>query len=384
MPLETPSFINDFVPTNPISGDPRSEGDDHLRNLKLAIQATLPGMAGRAWRTQTKSGTYTVVGTDNMTVLECTTTLTLNLTAAATLGNGHMFLAQSNGGDGVTLDPSGAELINGAATILVPAGMVGVVYCTGTAFKCFIVPTVVSMSTGDVKASFKTTADVGWVIMNDGSIGSAGSGASTRANADTLSLYTLLWNNVSNTFAPVSGGRGANAAADFAANKTLTLPKTLGRALASAGTGAGLTARALGESLGSENAIVVTHSHGGVTGGQSADHSHSGTTGGESGHVHQETVVGANPGTNNQTEIAATRPAAAGTGGGPYNVIQTDGGDGTGGPVALNTQGSTGHTHGFSTGGASVGHTHAISAEGSSGTGANMPPETFMNFFIKL
>lgn len=113
-------------------------------------------------------------------------------------------------------------------------------------------------TTGDVKMSLKTAADPGWIAMNDGSIGSAASGATTLAGATALPLYTLIWNNVVNTWAPVSGGRGANAAADFAANKTLTLTKSLGRALAVAGTGAGLTARALGSNLGEETHAQTT------------------------------------------------------------------------------------------------------------------------------
>jgi hypothetical protein len=92
-------------------------------------------------------------------------------------------------------------------------------------------------STGDVKLTLKTTADTGWVLMNDGTIGSASSGATTRANTDTSDLYTLIWTNVTDQWAPVTGGRGASAAADFAANKPLALPKTLGRALAGYGVG---------------------------------------------------------------------------------------------------------------------------------------------------
>ena len=107
-------------------------------------------------------------------------------------------------------------------------------------------------STGDVKLTMKTVADAGWVLCNDGTIGSAASGATTRANADTEALFTLLWNNVSNTHAPVSGGRGANAAADFAAHKTIALTKMLGRSLAISGAGSGLTARALGQTVGAE------------------------------------------------------------------------------------------------------------------------------------
>ena len=114
-------------------------------------------------------------------------------------------------------------------------------------------------STGDVKLTLKTTADTGWVLMNDGTIGSAASAATTRANADTETLYTLLRTNTANADCAVSGGRGASAAADFAANKTIALPKTLGRALATYGTGSGLTARALAAIVGAETLPAHTH-----------------------------------------------------------------------------------------------------------------------------
>lgn len=68
----------------------------------------------------------------------------------------------------------------------------------------------------------------GWVRMNDKTIGSTGSGATERANADTEALFTYLWNNCSNAIAAVSDGRGANAAADFAANKTISVPTMQG------------------------------------------------------------------------------------------------------------------------------------------------------------
>lgn len=94
-----------------------------------------------------------------------------------------------------------------------------------------------AFTTGDVKLTLKTTADATWVLMDDKSIGDASSGATGRANADTEDLYTLIWTNVTDQWAPVVGGRGASAAADFAAHKALALPKTLGRALAGYGTG---------------------------------------------------------------------------------------------------------------------------------------------------
>lgn len=122
--------------------------------------------------------------------------------------------------------------------------------------------------TGDVKTSLRSSAPNGWVVMNDGSIGNVGSGATTRANVDTFQLYKTIWDGVLNTWAAVSTGRGATAVADFVAGKTLTLPRSLGRALAGQGAGSGLTSRALGEYVGVEtNAITLStanvpaHSH---------------------------------------------------------------------------------------------------------------------------
>lgn len=123
-------------------------------------------------------------------------------------------------------------------------------------------------SSGDTKFSFASIAKPGWVLMDDGTIGNAASLATTRANADTINLFTILWDNVIDTWCPVlPGGRGASAAADFAANKTINLSRTLGRALACAGAGSGLTARVLGQYLGEEQhqdtiAETAAHSHG--------------------------------------------------------------------------------------------------------------------------
>lgn len=115
----------------------------------------------------------------------------------------------------------------------------------------------VGFSTGDVKMTIKTVADTGWVLMDDKTIGDATSGATGRANADTLALYTLLYNNTVDANCAVSTGRGVSAAADYAAHKTIALPKSLGRALATAGSGSGLTARALAVITGGETHVIL-------------------------------------------------------------------------------------------------------------------------------
>jgi hypothetical protein len=90
-------------------------------------------------------------------------------------------------------------------------------------------PTTV-LTTGDFKMQYGTGPIAGFVRCNGRTIGSATSGASERANADTSALFSFLWGNDPNLV--VTGGRGASAAADFAANKPLALPDCRGRALA--------------------------------------------------------------------------------------------------------------------------------------------------------
>lgn len=80
------------------------------------------------------------------------------------------------------------------------------------------------LQTGDPIWRLTTGAITGFVRMNGRTIGSATSGATERANADTESLHAYLWNNLSDTVAAVSGGRGISAAADWAANKAIVVP----------------------------------------------------------------------------------------------------------------------------------------------------------------
>jgi hypothetical protein len=126
-------------------------------------------------------------------------------------------------------------------------------------------------NTGDTRETYRTTSASGWLIMDDTSIGSASS-AATHAGAQYSALYAVFW-SIPDTYCPVTGGRGASAAADFAANKPIALPKVLGRARAIAGAGTSLTSRALGQTVGEETHVLITsempsHTHsGGATPG---------------------------------------------------------------------------------------------------------------------
>jgi len=90
-------------------------------------------------------------------------------------------------------------------------------------------PTTI-LQTGQIVHMYGTGSISGFVRCNGRTIGSATSGATERANADTSALFVFLYNADPNL--SVSGGRGASAAADFAANKTIALPDCRGRVLA--------------------------------------------------------------------------------------------------------------------------------------------------------
>lgn len=83
--------------------------------------------------------------------------------------------------------------------------------------------------TGDLKARYGEGFIAGWVRGNGRTVGSATSGASERANSDTQPLFEFLWNADPNLV--VVGGRGGSSAADWAANKQITLPDFRGRTI---------------------------------------------------------------------------------------------------------------------------------------------------------
>lgn len=75
-----------------------------------------------------------------------------------------------------------------------------------------------------------STAPDSWLLAEGGTIGNAASGGTALAHAEAEDLFLFLWTNFANAQLAVSGGRGASAAADFAANKTIALPNLKGRA----------------------------------------------------------------------------------------------------------------------------------------------------------
>lgn len=56
MALETVTYLNDLVPANPGSADPKSQGDDQIRNVKTGLKNSFLGFLGAIMVTGTDGG----------------------------------------------------------------------------------------------------------------------------------------------------------------------------------------------------------------------------------------------------------------------------------------------------------------------------------------
>jgi hypothetical protein len=247
--------------------------------------------------------------------------------------------------------------------------------------------------TRDIKIRFDDQPLAGYVRLNGRTIGSASSGATERANADTQSLYEELWSfqNI-----PVTGGKGTSAAADFAANKPLVLPDMAGRLIAGMDDmGNGQQSRITSAVIGSDPAepgstggaqtlslaqanlpsYTLTGGSGSVSvsGSTSTDgsHSHTGATDNHS-HAYQTPnfeTVGMTQGPGGLVEVRSYTGSSSSnnTGNTSANFTTNNGGS---------------HNHTFSATGAASG---VSISSGGSGTAINkLPPLMVLMIYIRL
>jgi hypothetical protein len=262
--------------------------------------------------------------------------------------------------------------------------------------------------TGMIHPELINSTKAGYVRLNGRNIGNAASTNpnTERANADTANLFTYLWNNCTDAIAPVSGGRGANAGADFAANKTITLPNLQGAVpiglddmgATAGGFFSGLTfgvgsaiapgsrTGANGAALNSSNLPAHAHSgttnpesahtHTGTTSTESASHTHTGTSDSQGAHQHDAFINdpththSPSSGTGFKSSDLGGVGTGAGAGGAQVTIAPAATGvrvKSTSGGAADDKVSSAGaHTHTTTTGVPSATHTHSfVSAAGS-------------------
>jgi len=283
--------------------------NDTLGNL--SNKATARGNLGvEAAEVDVASAATTDIGAAasmNVRITGTTTITSLGTVAAGTVRNCRMAGALT--------------LTHNATSLILPAGGANIATAAGDCFEAeslgsgnwvvrkyqkadgTSVIAAASEVTGVVKDYVGATAPSGYALLSGRTIGSASSGATERANADTQALFTLLWNDMTNTEAPVSGGRGASASADFSANKTITLPDARGRVIAGK------------DNMGGTTASRLTSGGSGIAG----------TTLGTSGGGESVTLTAAQSGLPSHTHSYIVSTGTGG--GGAQNPLYNGGGD---------------------------------------------------------
>jgi hypothetical protein len=214
--------------------------------------------------------------------------------------------------------------------------------------------------------SLTTTIPFGQVSANGLTIGNASSNGTSRANADTQFLFAFVWNSCSSTACPIytstgsASTHGANAAADFAANKAIAVPNMNGLALMGADSQNGSTSLFLvgvPVTRGSRTvplSVVGEYFHS-ITSAENGPHTHANTLS-DPGHSHANTLT--DPGHHHTYTTAADSGAVnLATGGyAPYNPLTQSTSTVTTGITINNADAYTGMTINNVSSGSGLGH----------------------------
>jgi hypothetical protein len=170
---------------------------------------------------QGKTGAYTVVASDNNTIINCTAnTFTVSLTAAATLKTGFNCWVWNSGSGAITIDPSGAETIDGLTTIILRSGEGTQIVCDGTNWQ-----------TGNKKA-MRAYAENGFTTrpIASGSFSLALGGLNGVAAEATATYATSIFGSATSFY---STAIGLNASVERAVTATGAGAMALGGSYAS-------------------------------------------------------------------------------------------------------------------------------------------------------
>jgi len=187
----------------------------------------------------------------------------ITLPAIADVGNSFTITFKTGvvSGNHVIVNPSSPATIDGDASLLINEG-----YESFT-LKANLVKNT-WYTTDSHLSTINTTADTkfsynpsqsGWAQYGtDGwEIGNASSSAHYKGN-QFHDLYITLYNTLSDSICPVSGGRTGNAENDWNnVSKRLMLPKVGGRVYGAAGSGSGITTRTNGQNTGAETHLLA-------------------------------------------------------------------------------------------------------------------------------
>jgi microcystin-dependent protein len=116
MSVESATYLNDLVTTNPIATDTVAQGDDHLRLLKAVLKASFPGIAAPRYLEQARADVASASAPD----IWAATTNYVNITGTTTITD--FADADFSGQTKLVRFDAVLTLTHGASAIVLPGG----------------------------------------------------------------------------------------------------------------------------------------------------------------------------------------------------------------------------------------------------------------------
>lgn len=171
---------------------------------QLLLNGSAVGGGASAYTISNKTGAYTVVSGDLGAIINCTSgSFTVSLTAAASLGAGFncwIWNTSTTSTDAITIDPNGAETIDGVSTIILRRGEGCQIVCNGT-----------NWDTGDKKTMRGYADNLG--PTNIRPVASGDRAVSIGSSSSATELFSQAFGNFSSATAVGASALGYSASA---------------------------------------------------------------------------------------------------------------------------------------------------------------------------
>lgn len=207
MGVETATYVSDLDAALPAATDQESQGDDHLRLIKATGKTTFPN-ASKPFRfpvtSADKTGGYTVVTTDENSLIPCDATsaaFTVTLIAAPNDGFRVALKKVDGSVNRVTIDGDSSDTIDGATTIKLTRQHEGVILqWDGNDSEWHVIAVIAPVPRALFNKSAKsagftaTAADHGKIFLVDtssGAITAALTAAATLGDEFYFALFNL-------------------------------------------------------------------------------------------------------------------------------------------------------------------------------------------------
>lgn len=229
MALETATYIDGLVTTNPTGLDPKSQGDDHIRLLKSTIKATLPNITGAVTATQAELNILdgATLSTAELNVLDGVTASTAELNI---LDGVTATAAELNVLDGITSSTAELNILDGVTvtasdlnTVTARALKAGDTY-TGSHNFTGATVSVATQTAGDSSNKPASTAFVTSTSFASALPGQTGNARKFVTTDGTNATWSHIFGAPSLVSTPTTAVAGATYV--LTASTTLTLPAT--------------------------------------------------------------------------------------------------------------------------------------------------------------